>query len=112
MRKILAKACLVVVVATCYLLAQSPAQNAIESTKLNVFPQPDFYLDVHFTNPLDNPDAELTAANLTLTTTPDPLDSPLVISRIERLSGSRKAARIFFSSTPPSTITSVNVCFK
>jgi hypothetical protein len=91
--------------------SQTSDQNSIDSASLTAFAPPNFYLDVHFTNRLSNPVADLTVANVTITTTPAVLAPPLQIGAVALLPGSRKSARINFSSGLPAAVSSMQVCF-
>jgi hypothetical protein len=101
--------CLFLALAVAAMLGQSADQNAIESATLYAFAPPNFTLDVHFTNVLDDPHNDLTPANLSLT--PVPSTTTLAVESIQTLPGSRKSIQVLFSSPPPSTLTSVQVCF-
>ena len=89
-------------------LAQQTDQNAISAASVSLFPPPDFYINVNFTNALAEPATDLVTTNIAIKTTPS---TTLNIATVERLAGSRKAARIIFSGTPPTNLTSLNLCF-
>src|SRR5690242_412578 len=102
---------LLLLLAAQVLVAQSTDQNAIDTAKLFAFAPPNFTLDVHFTNSLDNPAGDITSGNVSLTPTPDAPDNPLQVQDVRPLSGSRRSAQIRFSSQPPTNLTALQICF-
>jgi len=89
-------------------VGQSTDQNAIESAKMYAF-APNFTLDIHFTNALDDPHHDLTSENVSFTSVPP--GSNFEVASLQLLPGSRKGAQISFSSQPPANLPSVQVCF-
>lgn len=95
----------------CVVTGQTTDQNAITSARLIDLPPPNFYIDILFTNDLANPNVDLSSTNVRLRTVPDPLTPPLAIDTISLLGGTPNGVRVTFSSSPPSSISSMQVCF-
>lgn len=84
-------------------------QYTIDSSSLSLWPAPNFYADVHFTDPLDPSAAsDLTVDNITITSNPS---YPFVIRTALRQSGTKKGIQITFNGAPHTDIASARICF-
>lgn len=82
-------------------------QYQIDRAALSLFPTPNFYMDVWFTDRLADANT-FNESNIGVTTTPD---RTLKISNAGLLSGTRKAVQIVFAGPPPTDVTDAKVCF-
>lgn len=82
-------------------------QYQIDRAALSLFPSPNFYMDVWFTDRLADANA-FNESNIRITTTPDHI---LQISNAGRLLGTRKGVQIVFAGSPPTDVTDAKVCF-
>jgi len=82
-------------------------QYQIDRAALSLFPSPNFYMDVWFTDRLADANT-FNESNIRITTTPD---RTLQISNAGRLLGTRKGMQIVFAGSPPTDVTDAKVCF-
>lgn len=82
-------------------------QYQIDRAALSLFPAPNFYMDVWFTDRLADANT-FNESNIRISTTPD---HTLQISNAGRLLGTRKAIQIVFAGSPPTDVTDAKVCF-
>ncbi|MGO9085914.1 MAG: hypothetical protein ACLQBK_11860 [Candidatus Sulfotelmatobacter sp.] len=82
-------------------------QYQIDRAALSLFPAPNFYMDVWFTDRLADANT-FNESNISITTTPD---HPLTISNAGLLLGTRKAIQVVFAGSPPTDVTDAKVCF-
>ena len=83
-------------------------QYQIDRAAFSLFPPPDFYMNVWFTDRLADT-STLNESNIQVSTTPN---HTLQIVSGARLSGSRKAVQIVFAGSPPTDVTDAKVCFQ
>lgn len=84
-------------------------QYKFESSSVSLFPVPNFYADVEFTDPLDPAaQSDLALSNFAITSSPSHTFS---VGQIQRLAGTKKGLQILFAGDPPSDLTSVRICF-
>jgi hypothetical protein len=85
-------------------------QYKIDSASLTLFPVPNFYANVHVTDPLDPTAAsDIAAGNITITSTPA---NAFSIDKVQRLPGTKKGIQIIFKGDPPAGVTSAQICFQ
>jgi hypothetical protein len=82
-------------------------QYQIDRAALSLFPAPNYYMNVWFTDRLADANT-LNASNVSVTTTPV---HSFDIGSASRLPGSRKAIQIVFTGPPPTDVTNAKVCF-
>ncbi len=83
-------------------------QYQIDRAAFSLFPPPDFYMNVWFTDRLADT-STLNESNIQVSTTPN---HTLQIVSGTHLSGSRKAIQIVFAGSPPADVTDAKVCFQ
>lgn len=82
-------------------------QYQIDRAAFSLFPSPNFYVNVWFTDRLADT-STLNESNIRISTTPD---HTLQIGSVSRLLGTRKAIQIVLSGSPPADVTDAKVCF-
>jgi hypothetical protein len=91
-------------------MAQTTGQQyKVDSSSLSLFPVPNFYANVRFTDPLDSSAAsDLATDNITITSTPTHSFS---IGNVQRQPGTKKGIQIALTGDPPADVTSAQICF-
>jgi len=82
-------------------------QYQIDRAAFSLFPPPNFYMNVWFTDRLADT-STLNESNMRISTTPD---HTLQVGSVSRLVGTRKAIQIVFSGSPPVDVTDARICF-
>ncbi len=91
-------------------VAQTTGQQyKFDSSSLSLFPAPNFYANVRFTDSLDSSaQSDLAPDNIAITSTPTHSFS---IGNVQRQPGTKKGIQITFVGDPPTDVTSARICF-